>query len=302
MRDINGLVQKATSQHGLLSTNQLRALGVSKSEQATLGKRGVLKAVRRGLVRLSGAPDTWEQRVMAACLTPGPAAVASHRSALRIWGLRTRWDGVEVSVRYPANRTVPGGIVHRSVDLTEADVVEVNCIPVTNPTRTLCDIGRTYGGDVLQRLVDHAVAIDLVTVRGLIDIRRRVGEHGRNGVVRLDLAIDGIPAGSNAAESGPEIHLLRVLLDGGLPAPVPQHNVRAGGRYYRLDLAYPEAKMAIEYDGVDVHTRVEGFVGDRRRQNDLVEAGWTILRFTHADLRDQPWVICRQVSRHLRIL
>jgi len=238
---------------------------------------------------------------MAACLGPGPTAVASHRSALRIWGLRTRWDGVEVSVCYPDNCTVPGAIVHRSVDLIEGDIVEVSCIPVTNPTRTLCDIGRTYGGELLQRLVDHAVAINLVTASGLIDMRRRVGEHGRNGVVRLDLAIDGLPADSNAAESGPEIHLLRVLLDGGLPVPVPQHNVRAGGGNYRLDLAYLDAKLAIEYDGADVHTRVESFVGDRRRQNDLVEAGWTILRFTHADLRDRPQVICRQVSRHLRL-
>jgi len=299
MRDINGLVQKATSQHGLLSTEQIRALGASKSEQATLVKSGTLNPVRRGVLRLAGAPATWEQRIMAACLGPGPAAVASHRSALRIWGLWTRWAGVEVSVRYPASRSASGAIVHRSVDLIDEDVVEMNCIPVTNPSRTLCDIGSTFSDDVVQRLVDHAVAINLVTISGLIDVRRRVGEHGRNGVVGLDTAIDGLPAGADIAESGPEIGLLRVLLEGGLPAPVAQHGVRAGGRNYRLDLAYVDARLAIEYDGTEVHTRVESFVGDRRRQNDLVEAGWTILRFTHADRRDRPWVVCRQVGRHL---
>jgi len=193
-------------------------------------------------------------------------------------------------------------IVHRSVDLIDADVVDHGGIRVTNPARTLCDIGLTSGAESVQNLVDHAVATGLVTIRSLIEVRRRVGEHGRNGVVRLDQAVDGLPTGATVTESGPETRLLRALLEGGLPRPVAQHEVRAGGRNYRLDLAYVDSRLAIEYDGAEVHTRVDNFVGDRRRQNDLVGAGWTILRFTHVDLRDRPWTICSQVSRYLRLL
>jgi very-short-patch-repair endonuclease len=44
-------------------------------------------------------------------------------------------------------------------------------------------------------------------------------------------------------------------------------------------------RLALEYDGRAVHEREDVFVRDRRRANDLARAGWTVLRFTAADLR-----------------
>ena len=101
------------------------------------------------------------------------------------------------------------------------------------------------------------------------------------------------------SESGPELALRRLLLDAGLPEPVAQYEVLANGSTYRLDLAYPSAMLALEYDGFDAHSGVDRFVDDRRRQNDLVDAGWTIRRFTHADLRDRPEAVVSGVRRHL---
>ena len=65
-----------------------------------------------------------------------------------------------------------------------------------------------------------------------------------------------------------------------LPAPVPQFWVKVAGRRYRLDFAYPEVKLAIEVDGFDPHNTRTAFDKDRARANDLVAAGWTVLRFT----------------------
>ncbi len=299
MRDMNGLVQKATSQHGLLTTVQLRLLGFTKQHQANLVSHGVIERVRRGVLRLAGSPQTWEQELLGACLSPGAPVVASHRSALRIWGLRTHFTGIEVSVRYPKNRHLDGVRVHRSVDLVDDDVVLVGAIPVTSVARTICDSGLIFPGHEIQRAVDHSVATGLVTSGELLNIRRRVGEHGRNGVVRLQDAIDQLPAGGDGAESGPELELLRILTDAGLPAPTLQHPLSVGGRTYRIDLSYPTARLALEYDGVDAHSGVDRFVDDRRRQNALVGAGWTVLRYTHLDLRDRPWVIVGQVAHQL---
>ena len=53
----------------------------------------------------------------------------------------------------------------------------------------------------------------------------------------------------------------------------------------RVDLAVPELRLAIEHDGRAVHEQPGVFRDDRRRQNALVAAGWTVLRFTAADLR-----------------
>jgi very-short-patch-repair endonuclease len=55
-----------------------------------------------------------------------------------------------------------------------------------------------------------------------------------------------------------------------------------------LDLAFPDVLLAIEIDGWAWHTDPERFQVDRRRQNALVTAGWTVLRFTWADLVERP--------------
>ena len=65
---------------------------------------------------------------------------------------------------------------------------------------------------------------------------------------------------------------------GGLPAPAVQHPVVVRNERYRLDLAYPEARLAIEYDGAD-HRGQRRARRDLLREAALVAAGWKILRF-----------------------
>ena len=78
-----------------------------------------------------------------------------------------------------------------------------------------------------------------------------------------------------------ETRLRLVIVDGGLPRPVAQFEVRdAAGRLIgRVDLAYPEWRIAIEYDG-DHHRGRVAYRDDQRRANALRVAGWTVLRFT----------------------
>lgn len=86
MRDMSGLVRTATSQHGLLTTSQLRELGCDASMQKRLVRAGALLTLRRGVVALPAAEATWEQALSAALLASGPGSFASHRSALRCTG------------------------------------------------------------------------------------------------------------------------------------------------------------------------------------------------------------------------
>jgi len=66
----------------------------------------------------------------------------------------------------------------------------------------------------------------------------------------------------------------------GLPRPVQQHKLRVNGRTIRIDLAYPELRIAIEYDGWEYHSTRGAFDRDRARANELELLGWTVLRFT----------------------
>ncbi len=75
---------------------------------------------------------------------------------------------------------------------------------------------------------------------------------------------------------------------------MPQHVVRdrEGNFVARVDLAYVERKIAIEYDGFWHHERGQ-FARDRRRLNRLVAAGWTVLHVTAVDLKDPEALIAR---------
>ncbi len=100
------------------------------------------------------------------------------------------------------------------------------------------------------------------------------------------------------AESPPESRLRLQLVLAGLE-PVPQYEVRdAGGRFLgRVDLAFPAARVAVEYDGRAVHEREDVFARDRQRQNLFVRAGWVVLRYSAADLRAGAlWGIASQVA------
>ncbi len=85
---------------------------------------------------------------------------------------------------------------------------------------------------------------------------------------------------SHPGDSNGEVELAAWLTAAGLPAPTPQHQVTAGGTVYLVDLAYPEVRLGLEYDGWTAHGTRSAFDRDRVRGNALAAAGWTILHVT----------------------
>lgn len=109
--------------------------------------------------------------------------------------------------------------------------------------------------------------------------------------------------GSDGAQtrSGVEIAALQALVKGGLPRPVLAYRVHdTQGRFIaEVDLAYPELKLAIEIDGYRWHSTPAQKRADEERQNRLILAGWTVLRFSAAEVRHDPEVLATTVSRYL---
>jgi len=93
-------------------------------------------------------------------------------------------------------------------------------------------------------------------------------------------------------ESPKETETRLSIIAAGLPEPTVQHPAFAGGRFIaRIDLAYPEWKIAIEYEGDGHRTEREQWRRDIRRQRDLEDAGWIVIRLTQADLRHpDAWI------------
>ena len=81
------------------------------------------------------------------------------------------------------------------------------------------------------------------------------------------------------------------ILRAGLPAPVPQLTIRMDNGYViRVDLGWPEFRVALEYDGAYHADRVQ-MQRDRRRLNELAQQGWTVLHATASDLHDPSAVL-----------
>jgi len=86
---------------------------------------------------------------------------------------------------------------------------------------------------------------------------------------------------------------------GGLPAPVPQFDVVDDGRWLgRVDLAWPEARLIVEYDG-EYHFDGLQIARDDARLSRLVAAGWRVIRLSAADLRDMDGIV-RRIETELR--
>ncbi len=77
--------------------------------------------------------------------------------------------------------------------------------------------------------------------------------------------------------------------------------LRLAGRRIWLDLCYPHLRIAIEIDGRGFHLGAADWQRDLQRQNELVLAGWLVLRFTAADLRDRPADVVRRVAAALSL-
>ena len=173
------------------------------------------------------------------------------------------------------------GVLSREAALPDADigVLADSGLRALRPARAVADLLRRL--DLLEAVVvaDAVLRARLCTLE---ELRAELLAHtGLRGVVQARRALT---LADPRAESPPESRLRVLLVLAGLD-PVPQFEVRAGAGWYRVDLAFPELRIAVEYDGREVHDRSDVFTADRRRQNALVAHGWVVLRFTAADLR-----------------
>ncbi|MEU8260894.1 hypothetical protein AB0C02_09780 [Micromonospora sp. NPDC048999] len=101
------------------------------------------------------------------------------------------------------------------------------------------------------------------------------------------------------AESPAESALRVRLVLAGLPRPLAQHPVcLLSGLVLHPDLAWPEFRVAVEYDG-HWHADPDQLHRDRRRLNQLVTAGWLVLHVTSRRLHHEFPAVVREVRAAL---
>jgi len=287
----------ALARHGLVARADALADGITARRWRYLVERGQLEPMLPGVARLAGAEATVEQRILAAVLSSGPGALASHRSAAQLWGWPIDVDGLVDVVVPRSNQPRPrtGVVIHRSLDEVDTAPSVRQGIPATSPLRTLVDLGAVAPEHVEPFLVVCTTTrlVSITAVRAALD---RHSTRGRPGLGALRGVLDDWPLGESSPDSRLELDLARLLRSHRLTGFV-HHAVIEG---LEVDFAHHGRRLVLETDGFEFHGSREAFEEDRRRDAELQAAGWRVIRLTWRQVSERPGWVAHVVRRSLQ--
>jgi very-short-patch-repair endonuclease len=275
-------------QDGVVSLAQAAAHGYSADRVQRRVREGRWRRLHPRVVLVGGHRLDDAARVRAAWLWAGDRSVVAGPAAAHWHGMHARAPAV-VDLTVPANVHLnpQPGVRLRRRDLPSQDVVTVRGVRVTGKALTTLETATALpdGPTFLDRALQRHVHFD-----------EAYGAYCR-GVGRRDSAGIGplLIAAADRADSAAERLVVRLLRGAGIDGWVLGHPFGP----YLIDVAFPEAWLAVEIDGWAWHVDQERFVADRRKGNALVRAGWMVLRFTWHDLTRSPASVLAQIRAAL---
>lgn len=285
----------AARQAGVFSRRQAVDEGWSQRQVSRRLASGTWRRVLgRGLTGPTG-PVAVQQLAWAASLSR-PDAVVSHTTTalLRGWPVTHDVQPVHLTGRGRGLPALPGIRLHE-VPLPANETERLRGLSVTTTVRTAVDCLMTLPYREGMGLYAWLLSRDLFSHEDLGNALRAA--TGRPGVRRL-LAV--FRATGDGAASPAELLVHQVLREHGLTGWTANAAIVHRGRIIaRADVLFERARLVIEVDGFEAHAGRDQFLADRRRQNELIAAGYTVLRVTWEDLTRHPEVLIDQVRRLL---
>lgn len=281
-------------QAGLLTSRQLHAAGISRSRLTRLCAAGQITRVVRGVYDVAPASPpavlagqdrlTLQRRrhAVLGVLAHGPLAVATGLAALTLLGVH----GVpaeftpEATLRHGGPAASVPGVRLRRVAVDAHDIVLCDGIPVVRPELALAQAVCLVDRFAAVAIMDSARARHVVSERAFERARRlAVGMPGSAQAKRWWDTSTGL------SQSAAETHARLRCIDAGIPPDALQFEVRdrAGRFIARVDLAWhlPDGRLLLgEIDGHAFHSERRDVLHDDVRQNRLLLAGATLLRWT----------------------
>jgi hypothetical protein len=281
-------LRRAARQHGVISRSQLLAAGVGDDAIWRRVSSGLWTQLFPGVYAVPGAPASWKQDLMAACLWAGDGAAASHRAAAALLGLEGFPEGpLEISGCRKTRRPRRKLLLHY-VDLPSGHRTRKFGIPITTPARTLVDLAAVAANRV-ERALDDALRKGLTSLPQLHRTFLLMEGRGRKGVGVVRTLLAQRNPGTLPSASDFQARVRKLFAAAGLPPMVEEHEVWDGARFIaRVDFAYPELLLAIEADGYASHSGRLDWQHDRARRNALTSRGWRVLHVTWEDLNARP--------------
>ena len=225
----------------------------------------------------------------------GEGVLGGH-SAAEIYAARCAPPDAAVEIVVPGThlRGPPGVFVRRDL-LAANERRRYGGVEVTTPVRTAYDLARR--GDLTERVV----SMDALAARfgfapsEVLDLAARYPRaRGRRRLAEAVAHVE--PLSDSAMETR-----LRMLLLAGLPRPKAQHCVtdHRGRIVAYVDLAYPDRRIAIEYEGAE-HFEPARAKQDARRGTRLTDLGWAVFRYLAGDVYNSPDRTVREIREAVR--
>lgn len=224
-------------------------------------------------------------------------SAASHATAFTLWsfpGFLPGRDDPITHISRPDTMAMPrrSGVRGHRGQFFDDEIVNLNGLLVTSRTRTWLDCARKMSIDELTVVADHLLRVPRPEFEGRSepyatrdDLADMLDRHkGTPGIRKARLALEQARIGSDSA---PETKLRLALENGGLPEPRLNAPLELGAGVVRQpDLAYPEQKVAVEYDG-EGHSEAAQIVRDIAREEDFARAGWMVVRISKRHMENE---------------
>ncbi|WP_265447896.1 hypothetical protein [Flexivirga meconopsidis] len=220
----------------------------------------------------------------------------SHHTTASLWGAAPpETSDVHLAVPHKVRCEIPGIRVHRF--RKPPKMVQRNGVRLTTPLGTYLDLAPFTELVPLVTLGDSLVRHTGLTAADLV--AATAGKEGGRGI---RLARRAATLVRSNVDSPRETMLRLLLVLGGLPEPVVDHRIYAsdGRLLRRLDLAYLEQLLAIEYDGRHHIERTGQWHGDILRREEFEQLGWRFVVITSPDIWRTPGATLDRVGAALR--
>jgi hypothetical protein len=277
----------ARTQRGLATRRQLiDDAAVAPSTVAARLRGGCWTAPHPTVVDLGTHERSWRKDVHAAVLAAGPQAWACHGTAAHLHGLLDAPRPPAIDVVVPRGRHARAGELrlHTTRALGRDEVTEVHGIPSTSVARTLLDLAVATDPDVLERYLVDQVRRHRELLSTLLDLADR--HRSLPGRARLVRVVARLPAGATALGSPLEVLGVQRLRQQGAPPFVVQYVVRApnGRRVKRVDVAWPDLRIVLEFDGAGYHDLAGQRDVDAAARAEMRDLGWHVEVVRRADI------------------
>ncbi|MCZ8378341.1 hypothetical protein O6P37_05650 [Mycobacterium sp. CPCC 205372] len=232
-------------------------------------------------------------RLAALDLHLGQEAVACMGTAAQLYGFDVE-NTTAIHVLDPGVRlrSTVGLTVHQRLG---APLRRVHGRLATAPAWTAVEVARQVSRPRALATLDAALHTGWCMPE---DLAAAVTEQrGRRGIIA---ARDLLPHADGRAESAMESEVRLVMIDYEVPKPELQYEIHsADGQVWRVDFAWPEARVAAEYEGVEWHSGPAEMKRDRMRVAGIQDLGWTVVPIVAEDVRRHPWRLAERLTNHL---